>query len=221
MEKKEKEFMRSIKSDSAVFEMVFKNNPFYRFLRNTSVQDGTFKPSVLFSKLCAIGYLSINYKDPECLRAVWCIGPELSGKSLFLQFIQHVTTCRYHSRIYKPDRILKTYGGEKVCILDDPPLIFNVELFYNDISTTTLSRPKFVFATKHGPAYCDQSMQGRIWFLPFYDFYNKNHHPKDDFDYPLFESWTRDEWIQFHEFICYCVLAYCEYGYIEDLRFLD
>ena len=53
MEKKEKEFMRSIKSDSAVFEMAFKNNPFYRFLRNTSVQDGTFKPSVLFSKLCA------------------------------------------------------------------------------------------------------------------------------------------------------------------------
>lgn len=197
----------------------------------------------LLSKLCAIGYLSMSFKNPSVTRAVISMDGQLcstgtangrSGKSLFGMMIKNVIPTLY-------------IDGKKKNIFADPFLWHELEpqhrlVFMDDVradfdfdnlftcltgdwtvnhkhgTRTTLPferSPKIYISTNHTITGDGGSFSDRQWLLAFSDYYNSDHKPNDDFGTYFFTGWDFEQWNLAYNLIANCIQLYLRYGVVQ------
>lgn len=197
----------------------------------------------LLSKMCAIGYMAMEYKDVSVNRAV--IGMDgkqsevgqsngRSGKSLIGVLMKNIEPTAYLNgkrRDLLEDQFVWNDVDEKtrLVFIDDVLINFNFErLFPNLTGDWTVnykggrritfpyeSSPKIYIATNHAIKGEGSSFTDRQWLLGFSDFYNDTHKPIDDFGCNFFSEWDYEQWNLCWNMIANCVQLYLKYGVVQ------
>ncbi|WP_317340334.1 CHC2 zinc finger domain-containing protein [Phocaeicola coprocola] len=232
-----------------------KNCHFLQFLINTSnftwrKREVEIEPEEflenrkhLLSKLCAIGYMAMEYKDVSVNRAV--IGMDgkqsevgesngRSGKSLIGVLMKHILPSAYVNGKRKDlleDQFVwnDVVENTKLVFIDDVLMNFNFErLFPNLTGDWTVNykggrritfpyetSPKIYIATNHAIRGEGASFTDRQWLLGFSDFYNDAHKPIDDFGCNFFTEWDFEQWNLCWNLVANCVQLYLQYGVVQ------
>lgn len=197
----------------------------------------------LLSKLCAIGYLCMDVKDPNVSRAVIAMDGKdgeigqsngRSGKSLVGELLRHVTTIAYipgKKRDLMNDQFLWNDVNEKtrVVFIDDVLQNFDFEslfpLITGDwtvnykggirITYPFSSSPKIYIPTNHTINGEGSSFRDRQWVIAFSDYYNDSHKPTDDFGQLFFHEWDYDQWNLCWAMVANCIQLYLRYGVVQ------
>lgn len=197
----------------------------------------------LLSKLCAIGYMAMNYKDVSVNRAV--IGMDgkqsevgesngRSGKSLIGVLMKQIMPTAYINgkrRDILEDQFVwnDVIENTRLVFIDDVLMNFNFErLFPNLTGDWTVNykggkritfpyetSPKIYIATNHAIKGEGSSFADRQWLLGFSDFYNDSHKPIDDFGCNFFTEWDFEQWNLCWNMIANCVQLYLQYGVVQ------
>ncbi|MEG2573694.1 MAG: DNA primase, partial [Bacteroides sp.] len=198
----------------------------------------------LLSKLCAIGYMLMECKDPNVSRAV--VGMDgkqsevgesngRSGKSLIGELFRAVSTITYidgKKRDMFADNFLWNDVVEKtkIVFIDDVLLGFRFENLFPSITgdwsvnykggrrvTFPFScSPKIYISTNHAISGTGSSFTDRQWLLAFSDYYNSSHKPADDFGCLFFSEWDYDQWNLTWNLLANCIQLYLTYGVVES-----
>lgn len=197
----------------------------------------------LLSKLCAIGYLCMDVKDPNVSRAVIAMDGKdgeigqsngRSGKSLLGELLRHVTTLAYipgKKRDLMNDQFLWNDVNEKtrVVFIDDVLQSFDFEslfpLITGDwtvnykggirITYPFATSPKIYIPTNHTISGEGSSFRDRQWVIAFSDYYNDSHKPTDDFGQLFFHEWDYDQWNLTWALVADCIQLYLRYGVVQ------
>jgi hypothetical protein len=197
----------------------------------------------LLSKLCAFGYLLLDFKDPNTAKAV--VGMDgkqsevgesngRSGKSLFGEAMRQIKSSAYING-KKSDIETDTFIWNDIIektqfvFIDDVRPRFNFESQFANITgdwavnykgggraTFPFSMsPKEYISTNHALNGDGSSFKARQWLLAFSDFYNDTHQPKDDFGLLFFTEWEFEQWNLFYNLCALCVQLYLTFGVVE------
>lgn len=197
----------------------------------------------LLSKLCAIGFMSMEAKDSNVTKAV--IGMDgrqsevgesngRSGKSLLGELMKHITPTVYISGkrqdLFSDQFVWNdVQENTKIVFIDDVLLNFNFELLFANLTgdwtvnhkgegrfTIPFQKsPKIYIATNHTLRTNGGSFKDRQWLIAFSDFYNENHKPADDFGTLFFSEWDFDQWNLTWNLVATCVQLYLQFGVIQ------
>jgi DNA primase len=196
----------------------------------------------LVSKLCAIGYMLMSYKDRSVSRAV--VGMDgkqsevgksngRSGKSIIGLLFQNIIPTAYipgKGEIEK-DQFTWTEVTEKTktVFIDDVRVNFSLEWLFpaitgdwsvnykggGRITFPFAQSPKIYITTNHALNGEGSSFNDRQWKIAFSDFYNDEHKPKDDFGVLFFDEWDFDQWNLLWNLMAVCVQTYLKFGVIQ------
>ncbi|MCR5139484.1 MAG: DNA primase [Bacteroidaceae bacterium] len=197
----------------------------------------------LLSKLCAIGYMSMDIKDAGVTRAVVAMDGKQSevgesngrsGKSLVGELMRRVTTVAYIGG--KKDKLLDDqfiWDGitekTRLVFIDDVKQNFDFEMLFPLITgdwmvnhkggervTLPFERsPKIYIPTNHAVVGSGSSFRDRQWIILFSDYYNETHKPIDDFGCQFFSEWEFLQWSLTWNLIAQCVQLYLTYGVVQ------
>jgi len=119
----------------------------------------------------------------------------------------------------------------RVCGIDDLDIKkFPISQLYSKVTTSmTVNHknrdsvtipfadvPKMIFSTNQPQfAGTDDSDIGRISWLEFTRYYNKNNQPIDKYGKEFFEDWTERDWVDFYVFVCHCIMISIKFKVIE------
>ena len=195
------------------------------------------------SKLCAIGFLALDFKDSNTAKAV--IGMDgkqsevgssngRSGKSLLGEAIRKVKPTVYingKKTDFDTDQFIWNDVTEKtqIVFIDDVRPGFNFENQFANITGDWAvnykggtrvtfpfsSSPKEYICTNHALNGTGSSFKDRQWLIAFSDFYNETHKPKDDFGVLFFDEWEFEQWNLFWNLIAGCIQLYLSTGVVE------
>jgi len=197
----------------------------------------------LLSKLCAIGYMALDFKDPNVIKAVVGMDGKQGtgsdsngrcGKSLIGMAMQQVVPTAYingKKKDLEGDPFLWNDIVDKtqLVFMDDVLKGFNLESQFANLSGSWQvnykgggrrtfpfsSSPKMYISTNFTLRGTGDSFRARQWLLGFSDYYNANHQPKDDFKILFFNEWENDQWELFWNLMAQCVYLYMNFGVIE------
>ncbi len=197
----------------------------------------------LLSKLCAIGYMAMDVKDPNVSRAVIAMDGKQSevgesngrsGKSLVGELMRHITTIAYingKKRDILDDQFIWNDVTEKtrLVFIDDVLQNFNFEFLFpcitgdwtvnykgsTRITFPFASSPKLYIPTNHTIKGDGSSYSDRQWVIAFSDYYNQNHKPADDFGQLFFAEWDFDQWNLTWNLIANCIQLYLRFGVVQ------
>jgi len=198
------------------------------------------------SKLCAIGYMAMDVKDPNVARAVIAMDGKQSevgesngrsGKSLVGELMRHITTIAYingKKRDILDDQFIWNDVTEKtrLVFIDDVLQSFNFEFLFpcitgdwtvnykgaQRITFPFSSSPKLYIPTNHAIKGDGSSFEDRQWMIAFSDYYNQGHKPADDFGQLFFAEWDFDQWNLTWNMVASCIQLYLTYGVIQAPR---
>ena len=200
----------------------------------------------LIAKLFAIGYMLHRYKAPSRSWAPYCMDNKVgqegecngrSGKSFFVKSVaQMMKTVKLSGRdprlMDNPHVFDQVTRHTDLIRIDDCSQFFDVRRLFDSITddmvinpknnqSYTLSAdesPKFAFTTNYVPGDIDASMEARLLFVVFSDYYHeageKNDYSesrsiKSDFGKDLFGvEYTEDEWNADYNFLLQCCRFY-------------
>lgn len=228
---------------------------FLQFLRRTS--DFTFRKKQagipiteqdeqnnivhLVSKLCAIGFLLHEYKDPSMAKAVVAMDGKISevgqsngrsGKSLIGQMLDKVTNVAYidgksdeRDPFYWDAVTLKT----RIAFIDDVRVNFEFEKFFPCITGNFSinhksgrkeqipfsESPKLYIATNHDINGDSGSFTARQWKIAFSDWYNDGYSPVDEFGCRFFDDWEFEQWNLLYNLCAECIKLFLRFGCVE------
>lgn len=195
----------------------------------------------LVSKICAIGFLLYDYKDPSMAKAVVAMDGKISevgqsngrsGKSLIGQMLDKVTNVAYidgksdeRDPFYWDNVTLKT----RVAFIDDVRVNFEFERFFPCITGNFSinhksgrkeqipfsDSPKLYIATNHDINGDSGSFTARQWKIAFSDWYNDSYSPLDEFGCRFFDDWEYDQWNLLYNLCAECIQAYLRFGCIQ------
>lgn len=236
---------------------------FLRFLENTSkftwrkermIESGDDTVSItkeeayenivhFVSKLCAIGYLIMEYKDPSVAKAVCAMDGKQSavgdsngrsGKSLVGELLKKclkTAAINGKKRDIDTDNFLWNDVDEstRAVFIDDvrqgyvfEDLFFNItgdwSVNYKGGRRMTIpfdTSPKIYLTTNHALKGDDDSHKDRQWKIAFCDFYNSTHKPIDDFGLRFFSDWDFEQWNLCWNMVATCVQMYLKFGVVE------
>lgn len=228
---------------------------FLRFLENASnftwrKSESEIEPSELaennqhlLSKLCAIGYMAMDVKDPNVSRAVIAMDGKQSevgesngrsGKSLVGELMRHITTIAYingKKRDILEDQFIWNDVTEKtrLVFIDDVLQNFNFEFLFpcitgdwtvnykgaQRITFPFAISPKLYIPTNHTIKGEGSSYSDRQWVIAFSDYYNQNHKPADDFGQLFFAEWDFEQWNLAWNLVANCIQLYLKFGVIQ------
>ena len=80
--------------------------------------------------------------------------------------------------------------------------------------------PKIVITTNYAIKGAGNSFARRKWELELHQHYNKNHVPEDEFGKRFFVEWDTEEWLQFDNYMIYCLQKYFLKGLVKS-RFVN
>ena len=197
----------------------------------------------LLSKLCAMGYMAVDFKDPNVTRAVVAMDGKQGagtdsngrcGKSLIGVAMQQVIPTVYINGKKKDldgDQFLWNDIVDKtqLVFMDDVLKGFNFETQFANITGEWQvnykgggrrtfpfsSSPKMYISTNFTLRGDGDSFRARQWLLGFSDYYNAKHSPKDDFKILFFNEWENDQWELFWNLMAQCVYLYMNFGVVE------
>ncbi|MDR1436594.1 MAG: DNA primase, partial [Candidatus Symbiothrix sp.] len=197
----------------------------------------------LLSKLCAIGYMAMEFKDPNVIKAVVGMDGKQGtgsdsngrcGKSLIGVAMEHVMPVAYingKKKDIETDQFIWNDVAEKtrLVFMDDVSKGFNLESQFANLSGSWQvnykgggrrtfpfsTSPKMYISTNFTLRGNGDSFRARQWLLGFSDYYNARHQPKDDFGILFFNEWENDQWERFCNLIACCVHLYMNFGVME------
>lgn len=195
------------------------------------------------SKLCAIGFLLMECKDPSRAKAVIAMDGKQSavgdsngrsGKSLVGELLKNVlktAAVNGKKRDMESDQFIWNDVDEatKIVFIDDVRQGFVFEdLFFcitGDWSVNykggrrmTIpfdSSPKIYMTTNHAIKGSDDSHKDRQYLIAFCDYYNATHKPIEDFGIRFFSDWDFDQWNLCWNMLGMCIQLYLRYGVVE------
>lgn len=232
-----------------------KNCHFLQFLINCSNFTWDVDPKIvtpeeaddnnrhLLSKLCAIGYLAMDIKDPSVAKAVVAMDGQQSdigtsngrtGKSLVGELLKRVEATLYipgkRKDLFDDPFIWHELNeSKKVVFIDDVLQTFNFESLFpcitgdwavnykhgGRITLKFAKSPKIYITTNHAMRGEGSSFTDRQWLLAFSNYYNDHHKPTDDFHEMFFEDWDFEQWNLTWNLIANCIQLYLEFGVVE------
>jgi hypothetical protein len=195
------------------------------------------------SKLCSIGYLLIECKDPSTAKAVVAMDGKQStvgesngrsGKSLvgeMLKCVRKVASINGKKRDMDSDNFLWNDVEEdtRIVFIDDVRQGYVFEdLFFCITGDWTVNKkgglrmtipfelsPKIYLTTNHALRGDGSSHKDRQWLIAFSDYYNDKHKPIDDFGLRFFSDWDFDQWNLCWNMLAMCIQTYLIYGVVE------
>lgn len=200
----------------------------------------------LINKIYSLGYLLHTYKSPQRPWAVYAMDNKVadiseshggSGKSVFLKSMQQILKNNHYingrdSKKTQDDFIYHGITDETDFILvDDCHQYMDYGFFFNAITgdldvnnkqgmryIITFDRsPKIGFASNYPPKNLDPSLERRLLFVVFSDYYHYNKDDEyeqtrtisDDFNgRTLFKDFNEQEWNDFYNFAAQCIRFY-------------
>lgn len=188
----------------------------------------------LLSKLCAIGYLIVGYKDPQNPRAVFCESGIRNGKTLFANFFREVSqmyVVQGNTLDLKRDLFPWSQMPEetKIVLIDDVPEQFCFEYLFPNITGDWYvnkkggrrgflpfnKSPKLILTSEKPLPSRGASLEFRMWRLQFSDYYNQERNIVSDFGKIFYHEWNTTDWTYTWELIADCISLYLRYGYIN------
>ena len=190
----------------------------------------------------AVGYLLHSYKNPASAKAIVFIDERPGegangrcGKGLVGKAIGKIRNSvqsngknfkfdRFMFQSVKPDTAIiefsdieKNFHFENLfsIITDDMP---TEKKNKDEIIIPFESSPKILITTNYAIKGVDASTLDREFVLEFSDHYNENHKPIEEFGKKFFESWNKEEWNSFYNFMIGCLLFYLKNGLVEYER---
>lgn len=197
----------------------------------------------LLSKLCAIGYMTMEAKDNNVSRAV--IGMDgrqsevgdsngRSGKSLIGELMRNVTPTAYingkRNDIFSDQFVWNdVQENTKLVFIDDVMQNFNFEFLFpiitgdwtinykggRRITIPFAKSAKIYIPTNHAIRGSGGSYKDRQWLVAFSDFYNEAHKPLDDFGCLFFSEWDYEQWNLTWNLLANCIQLYLEFGVVQ------
>lgn len=197
----------------------------------------------LLSKLCAIGYMLMEFKDNNVTRAV--IGMDgkqsevgesngRSGKSLIGELMRQVMSIAYipgkKPNLFDDNFIWNDIDEKtRLVFFDDVLQSFNFEFLFPYLTGDwTVNKkggvritypfthsPKIYIATNHAIKGTGSSFADRQWLIAFSDFYNDQHKPLDDFGVLFFSEWDFQQWNHCWNLLANCIQLYLRYGVVQ------
>lgn len=197
----------------------------------------------LVAKLCAIGYMLSEYKDPSITKAV--VGMDgkqsdvgdsngRSGKSLLGELLKIATPTVYiNGKIADIERDsfmwTEVTDNTRIVFIDDVKRTFDFEMLFPNITgpwacnykgggraTLPFSiSPKLYITTNHMLTGDSDSFLDRQWAIVFSDFYNSKHKPTDDFGRRFFVEWDYEQWNLCWNMCAQCIELYHKLGVVE------
>lgn len=197
----------------------------------------------LLSKLCAIGFMAMDCKDPNVSRAVIAMDGKQSevgesngrsGKSLVGELMRYITTIAYingKKRDLVEDQFIWNDVTEKtrLVFIDDVLLNFNFEFLFpcitgdwsvnykggRRITFPYATSPKLYIPTNHTIRGEGSSYTDRQWLIAFSDYYNSSHKPADDFGGLFFCDWDFEQWNLTWNLVANCIQLYLKFGVVQ------
>lgn len=197
----------------------------------------------LLAKICAIGFLEMEAKDPNV--AKWVVAMDgkqsevgdsngRSGKSLIGEFLRNTTNIAYingkkrelmddpfifndvteKTKVIFFDDVLQNFDFEK-CF---PYITGDITVNYKGGKRMTIPfnmAPKGFIATNHAIRGEGSSFTDRQWLLAFSDFYNDKHKPADDFGCMFFSEWDFEQWNLVWNLVKDCIQIYLKFGVVQ------
>lgn len=208
---------------------------FLQYLKNASnFGSDDWNAFSLLSKLCAIGYLMMDYKDVNQPAAVIAYGESGSGKSLLGELLRRVRPTVFIPLRKSPMEDVFIWNDIKestrLVILDNIRRHFDFEELFPVISSdwkiykkggdveTRLFRssPKLYITSSWQIEGEGESFRVRQWKLWFSSHYNHYHKPVDDYGTLFFSEWDEEQWNLTYTMLARCVQIYMMYGKIEE-----
>ena len=188
----------------------------------------------LLSKLCAIGYLIVGYKDSENPRAVFCESGTRNGKILFANLFKEISQMYVLPGVnigLTRDTYLWSQMPEntKIVLIDDILEELQLEYLYSYISgdwvvnkkggksyVIPFSKSPKIIVTRNKPLVSsDPSSIFRTWRLQFSDYYNQERTVQSEFGKLFYHEWSTADWAYTWELIADCISLYLRYGYVD------
>lgn len=213
---------------------------------NVSLDPGEKEENIthLVAKLCAIGYMLLDFKDRSTSKAVVAMDGKQSevgtsngrsGKSIIGELFKHILPTVYingKKRDFDSDNFLWEEVTEKtrITFIDDLRPNFDFEFLFANITgdwavnskgnrrfTMNFQKsPKIYLTTNHALNGEGSSFNDRQWQIAFSDFYNDNHKPIHDFGVMFFDEWDFEQWNLTWNLLASCVQLYLKFGYVES-----
>jgi hypothetical protein len=217
-----------IKSDN------FEGNDYKKFISNVSNSEPT-------ALECCIGYLISTYKNKMNNKATILNDEVISenpeggtGKGLFVQGltkVRRVAILDGKSFDDKKSFPYQTVNPEtQILVFDDVKKNFDFESKFSLVTEgLTLERknkdavkltveesPKLIVSTNYAIKGEGNSHDRRRHELEFAQYYNGQRTPYDEFNRQLFDDWDAQDWVQFDNYIVFCVQSFLKNGLIKQ-----
>lgn len=209
-------------------------NDYKQFIKNISNDN----PSAIE---CTIGYLLSTYKNKMNNRAVILNDEVISenpeggtGKGVFVQGlskIRRVAILDGKSFDDKKSFPYQTVNAEtQILVFDDVKKNFDFESKFSLVTEgLTLERknkdavkltveesPKLLLSTNYAIKGEGNSHDRRRHELEFAQYYNGEKTPYDEFNRQLFDDWQQTDWINFDNYMVYCLQMFLKKGLIKQ-----
>lgn len=222
------------------FEKVdFQNAEFKQFCWNIAGQ----KEDRLLPLETLIGYSLHSYKDPALTKAIILIDEEIdvendrseggTGKSLIASAIGKLTpSLRKNGKLLKGNDkffFADVEPEHKLIVFDDVKIDFSFESLYSMITgdmplekkyqNPTIMDfkdvPKVMITSNYIVSGTGGSSEKRRKVIFEVSPYYKNNPPLEEFGHRLFDDWDNAEWLNFYNYMMYCVQQFLNFGLVE------
>jgi len=188
-----------------------------------------------------IGFLLHGYKNLAYCPAVILNDEVISdnpeggtGKGIFMNALGHmkkVVTIDGKSFTFERSFAYQLVSADtQILVFDDVKKHFNFERLFSVVTEgLTLEKknkdaikipfsksPKIAITTNYAIKGAGNSFARRKWELEFYQHYNKDYTPLDEFGKMMFGDWNDDEWCEFDNYMIECLQRYLKEGLIKS-----
>ena len=195
----------------------------------------------VISMKSTIGFLLHGYKNLAYCPAVILNDEVISdnpeggtGKGIFMNALGHmkkVVTIDGKSFTFERSFAYQLVSADtQILVFDDVKKHFNFERLFSVVTEgLTLEKknkdaikipfsksPKIAITTNYAIKGAGNSFARRKWELEFYQHYNKDYTPLDEFGKMMFGDWNDDEWCEFDNYMIECLQRYLKEGLIKS-----
>lgn len=208
-----------------------------QFIKNICNQDS----DRIESMKSTIGYMLHGYKNLSYCPAVILNDEVISdnpeggtGKGIFMNALGHmkkVVTIDGKSFTFERSFAYQLVSADtQILVFDDVKKHFNFERLFSVVTEgLTLEKknkdaikipfsksPKIAITTNYAIKGAGNSFARRKWELEFYQHYNKDYTPLDEFGKLMFGDWNDSEWCEFDNYMIECLQRYLRDGLVKS-----
>ena len=214
-----------------------KSFSYAKFIRNICNND----EHRIVSMKSTIGFMMHGYKNLSFCPAVILNDEVISdnpeggtGKGIFMNALAHmkkVVTIDGKSFTFERSFAYQLVSADtQILVFDDVKKNFDFERLFSVVTEgLTLEKknkdaikipfsksPKIAITTNYAIKGAGNSFARRKWELEFFQHYNKDYTPLDEFGKLMFGDWNDDEWCEFDNYMIACLQKYLNEGLVKS-----